>query len=1357
MGRGEVEFCSTLAQRYSPLKSCLFFFCTNKVSVQVFRHLVTMSKSNQCRRTTTASSKSSSELDRKISSEMVKEAAVATVTDSSAGRARTKPFNLSGSAKTRQNDSVSNRDLGHNIGTPPPEAAATRDKTFASAGNSSAKIGGRISSAVNPAPATRQVEICLCCVKGAFQIKEMFGMHRQPTCPNLNTIKEFISVHGPEEADREFGLSHEFLDIKIVGHQQFSRCICAKNSVLPDVLLDQTLGPDDFVLLKVVEGRDAGYALNSKGVEISKMIVDKLFTFINADRSRVHPDCSILRTEEQVKNAGLSMNDIHRCTNGGCIFNFSAEAFVRFCRMHSIPISSDSVGEAFMLQVELEKRRLMNEAVFKEGSNAFIDILEADYQAIDIIGYFLAKYESLFSTACTARILRQAFAREELNPIDSIMSTVNRWLVDNGQEPRPDVRECIDALLSDINLAISFEAYVKKIYHKISLRAHPDKTILISNRAERTLLESIFKDTVSICLELRKFLFTGGDNEPTISLNDLFKYRRLVAKSASCLEHVNKAREANVLRIANSAWAGLFIDSDSTNSAASSTNSTCLDLTTWEEKSQALMEFVDTGLFNGIQAAREIAPEVVETLVVAIIDAKKSGESSGVVQTALVELAYASGVVATEDLVEMQGCYGALIRTSFPEVHDQLWPTIGASSDSIVVSEETERITILARKVEDGLKAKADLEEMESKKKECEEEIVVDSRVVAQSNADKMAALSFTHKKMSDTITQYKNKIFKLLNGLDADDEAFIACIELFLPLAPDAIREIIDLWTNRSETSSDEKSEFIKRIGFMFTNALSKYDYNAQTLYQMTDKIKAKINEFVARRQANAPGTGRRANSKFVVACEKFPMPSACEISKKIIDNIKGKIATDDEHKGKGVAVFQIRASIFDRMKKEDRESEEIHGYKYKIHSTKLEGQVDVHTVLFFNKREEKEEEEEGDKSVVSFDPFTGYAPSDSIIDKNNYVLLNHRTISPDGIFCKTFDGEVMTLMEYEVPIAKTRGTKINGRVEFDDGVTKVGNRNKRSGSKVGTRAKYGSTMLETCKIPGFVKERYGDFPIIPLVGVVENGIVVDIWTGNESNYHKVVNNLLRNTNCMVFGTIGDMKTLYDVSLIRKDDKPDKISRYVERACDDGAQSQSELFFSVAKSNQVSDFERELNILKECCTETVSKEDIGINWLTGNQIDNKEHDEKRMQWLTDRIANPISETDAEMHSQIFSAIGSKIVFENNETRDEIIQILRDGFGEWTPLEDRTSINMSLTDAKAALNSVKSALNIAFNGSPLLFQKLDCAVNKCFERAVAPKTKNNNFTPNTTKTHFYESLNSNRGTRSKGRVAFGGR
>ncbi len=1167
----------------------------------------------------------------------------------------------------------------------------------------------------------------MCCAIAAYQLKAQLGAPRQQTCPNADQIRSFLDENGVEAADREFGYTHEYLDIKPVGHQQFTTCIVAKNGVLGNnTLLDSTLETDAFVLLKVVEGRDAGYGLNSKGVRVPKTVVDRLYAFINSqprDRNGkpvTHPDCSVIRSEKQVKDAKLSSSDIKRCTNQGCVFNFSAEAIVRICRMHGIPISSESIIFAFMLQVDLEMRRRAFEGARDVANTAFLELLEADYQLIDLVGCLESMLTKFFTTARSSRAIRQSIESDGLNPEVSTVSTVNNWLVDNGLETKSTLRECLDTILSNSELAVVFNTFIKKIFHKISLKAHPDKTVSMRNPAEKALLESIFIDATQICMDIRKFLFTGAEDDPLVSFADLDRYRHVYARSLTSLRAVNEAREANLRRLANCAWAELLREERvSETNPEPVTSST--ELVTWTEMSTALREYVAPEVLSGIESAHAIAPNVVEALVVATVEARETGDESGVAELELLRLA-ATAETNRGELVEMKGCTGALVATSFPEVHNALYPKIGESVPEL--SEEQSRLLTLARSVEGGVKGETGIDKMDEDRKETEEEMNVDADSATESYSRVQNAINSTQKKMSVCLTKYANKVFGLLKRdcpQKENEESFVACLELFKSFAYDEISSLISKWT-KSPTRSEE---FIGETRARFVAALSGFSYDARAFFMVEDKIKSTLTTIQNRNMVKVGGSGRRACRSSVATFDKYALPSASAISGAML---KAK-----------VPVFTVRSSALQHLKKDCRESQLLHGYKFKVRETFFEQGTgtELSSILIFNTHASENASEES----VS-------AAAGGSIGGRDYVLIDYRSISEDGSSCLPFGmKQTLPLADVPVPIANTRGVKRNGRVIFEDNDGyRVTGRNKTSASKRSSR--YGSTGCEISKLKSFVDDRHNGGQILPLVGVVENDIVVEIWSGNEPEYQKILNKVLRANNCIIFGCTEDIPTVYSISMQRKDQSSSQSSRFVTRSDEKSAVNADELAEIKTFITPQDELKREFKAL--------SRRDLDEDDIV---------ERARLQWLEERIANPVDDSESYSRGLILSTLESKISFDN-QTRSEIVQAVKIGFGEWIHPSEMIAVDMDREAMISTLDSFKNAILFAFNNNISLYQKMLSALERFYSvpatlyeqdeegELVVKSIETNNFTPVHESKSFYKTINPSHGTVSNGRVKY---
>jgi hypothetical protein len=984
--------------------------------------------------------------------------------------------------------------------------------------------------------------------------------------------------------------------------------------------------------------------------------------------------------------------------------------------MHGVPLSSESAGLAFLLQVELEMRRRAYEEARSAGKVAFLDVLDADYQAIDIIGCLESLLCKLFTTARTARCIRQSLDADGLSFETSVSSTINAWLMDKHKEPKETMRECLEAVLSNSDLAVCLNTFTKSVYHKVSLKAHPDKTVNIRNLPEKALLESIFRETNENCIEIRKFLFTGSEDDPLVSSPDLDRYRRVVARSMSSLQTVNQAREANVQRLANCAWAELF-RGEAEESSPATEASLDTQLTNWIQMTTTLQEYVDPSVLSGVQAAHEIAPDAVEALVVATVEARKSGDDSGAAELALLQLAFASGAHSSE-LVEMKGCVGRLVTSSFPEVHNALYPKLG--EEQVALSEEASRVLTLVRTVEEGNKAEAEIARMDAQREECNEVIVTEAEPVVEDFEVKQMNLDHTRAKMRDSLGKYRNKVFGFLKVDDRDEETFFECLKLFTRFAPDQFRSIISDW----DDAESRNEEFVLAIRKRFVDALSDFSYPANQFFSMDGQIKSTIIAVQKSRELKAAGSGRRSNGKAVAdAVDKHALPSAAKIAEELLKS---------NH-----AVFTVRSSLLSSMKKEDRDACVINGYKYKIRDTFIESGSEFSKILVFRQREMEM------SSSESCSGGGGVVPSYS----RDYILFDYRTISSDGDRCTPFG--MTTQMFFDttsVPIGRTKEVKRNGQFVSDG----VSGRNKRSSSK---RSHKGSTKCEISELKSFVNARHDPAnQVLPLVGVVKDGLIVEVWSGDEREYRKIVNRILRENNCIIFGSTEGVPSVYDISLERKESKSSISSRFVTHSEDDLALSDSELAKLQTTLTPQDELKRERDALKR--RELDEDDDV---------------EQARLEWLEERVSNPVDEAESKARATIFSALATKVLFPNIEIRDEIIQALKIGFREWTHPDDLIAVTADRREIMEVLGSLRLALLTAFNNNHGLFQKMVAALERFFANprvrfeededgelvAVKPREANN-YTPVADEHSFYKSMNPQKGKKSKGHVSVGG-
>lgn len=595
-----------------------------------------------------------------------------------------------------------------------------------------------------------------------------------------------------------------------------------------------------------------------------------------------------------------------------------------------------------------------------------------------------------------------------------------------------------------------------------------------------------------------------------------------------------------------------------------------------------------------------------------------------------------------------------------------------------------------------------------------------------------------THRKMAKCLIKFTNKIFNILNDITKSAEerevTFIECVKLFGCFAPVQIELIVSDWIKAklSEYEDDKirPAEFIEQIRKRFVAALDGFSYNARTFYMMENNIKSTINTIHNRYEVKADGSGRRSNRREIAKYEKYSLPSAEQIE---AQKLRVK-----------VPVFTVRTSAISAMKKEDRDACVLHGHEYTVRETFMENNTEVCTILI------------GKPIATSEDLSFGGKAGEPKSVKRSYVIFDYKSISDDGVTCLPLGMKTpMTFMATDVPIALTRGTKRDGKLVFNDGKgNMVSGRNKRSDSK--RSSKYGSTECELSKLKSYVNARHEEGPVLPLIGVVENDVIVEVWSGDESEYHKTLNNLLRKTNCIVYACTRDIPTVYSVSQerkISKNSKSCKSSRFVSESEDYLANNASQL---TELQTILTPHDKLKQELKALSTRELDEDDIFEN--------------ARLAWLRERVDNPVEESESRDRALILSALASKVNFPDNQTRDEIIQAVKIGFGEWVHPDDMIVIEMNHRETIEIIESVKVALLFAFDNVQSLYQKLLCGLDRYFSVSrtqfnrdeegelvvVKSLDDNNNFTPVSETKSFYKKINPNLGNRSRGHVALKG-
>jgi hypothetical protein len=363
--------------------------------------------------------------------------------------------------------------------------------------------------------------------------------------------------------------------------------------------------------------------------------------------------------------------------------------------------------------------------------------------------------------------------------------------------------------------------------------------------------------------------------------------------------------------------------------------------------------------------------------------------------------------------------------------------------------------------------------------------------------------------------------------------------------------------------------------------------------------------------------------------------------------------------------------------------------------------------------------------------------------------MLFSYKSISKDGAICRNLvTGELMHFHTLTAPIAQTRASKVNGKLKFNSPRT-----------------------ILLSELKAYINARHTEGLVLPLVAELQDGKIINVWSGNEDRYDQVLNHILRDNGISVYDSKKDAVTVYKISSERpgsKRSKADKGSRFVERDDEKMPMTADELQEFYAITTPDTFLKRELRSMKK--------------WY--DPINPDPADKARYEWLVSRVENPVSEEESINRARILATLNFKVVYktpscqnggllpsdysstdkENNDIRKEIIQAVKTGFGEWTPLDDITPVDMTRDEMMSVIESVKTALLFGFEGNKSLYIKLVGAVDTYYsssqtlfefdeDELVAKSAKSvetcNNFTEVPDKTSFYKGINSNSGKKGR--------
>ena len=339
---------------------------------------------------------------------------------------------------------------------------------------------GKSSDGIKKSASSREnrgLEVCGSCLRLAYNECRLLNIPCDPTEPTIDRVKKFVSEHGEAAASEYYGIIYDTQRlcraddksderftkvINPIGHQQFKVCVLVVNNVFgPDQLLDASCPMDSWLLLS---SRTNGTATNKSGEIISSDILRRIFDLIREEKTDHR--CQILRSELQIKNF-LDAKDILHCSPRGCVLHDSAEAVIRLCRMHGIPLGVGMISDAFHLQCELANSRRAHVRTHLNAQHAFASILDHTIDEGKCINGLICK---MFDAAFESKSLKQSLISSGFT-IENLCATINNWirLVDPNHGTY-SLDDCFAFIVRDMDLAVSVGSLLIRFTKRLCFR-----------------------------------------------------------------------------------------------------------------------------------------------------------------------------------------------------------------------------------------------------------------------------------------------------------------------------------------------------------------------------------------------------------------------------------------------------------------------------------------------------------------------------------------------------------------------------------------------------------------------------------------------------------------------------------------------------------------------------------------------------------------------------------------------------------------------------------------------------------------------------------------------------------------------
>jgi hypothetical protein len=270
------------------------------------------------------------------------------------------------------------------------------------------------------------------------------------------------------------------------------------------------------------------------------------------------------------------------------------------------------------------------------------------------------------------------------------------------------------------------------------------------------------------------------------------------------------------------------------------------------------------------------------------------------------------------------------------------------------------------------------------------------------------------------------------------------------------------------------------------------------------------------------------------------------------------------------------------------------------------------------------------------------------------------------------------------------------------------------------------GKIQFPVCSLKRFVNERSNGEPL-PLIGVVENGEIMQVWTGGESEYNQKLGKAIADNG---FVRNSHMKTVFEISKNKatteaeaKYDRSQRARNHIDENTSEYEVSKCMRPFEVsARRTRDTDVDREMltgfkteltklqHILKhmdepEAEADAEAEEECVEEYVEDDE-DDEESDEqdikyvrKRIEWLERQIDEPPTVGKTRNFDLIIEALEAVSI--KSEIREQLMQNVADSFDFWVRPKERIKITFTRERVMTAIQRVRSALFFEFKDNTI--------------------------------------------------------